>query len=238
MLLDEAFDLHYPGIQKPDYVNSSPERCQLEQYVPAMHRWLLPGHGKPPRTVRDVLKYHETQRRIFQGEQLTQPFLKGLKVLCGQTHLLRLRQFFELFPDRFVLGCDNVVEAKIYVGPEQGCELPPDVVRYREAPYEHGDWRSIGITTRMVEDVCYAIQGKIIVICGKVCVHSYQHPAWKHHDPLMVFNLWRGHAFLYTPEAHKLASRLPTRRSICGQNTKPQQILPHTSPLRITYANF
>ena len=28
---------------------------------------------------------------------------------------------------------------------------------------------------------------------------------WKKDDPVVVFNLWRGHAFLYTPEAHNAA---------------------------------
>jgi len=123
-----------------------------------------------------------------------------------------------------VLHTSGIVEAKIYQPPAQGCDLPPDVVRYRDAPYEYGDWRTVGVTTRMVEDVAYAIRGKIIVICGKVCVHSYQHPGWSRHDPLLVFNLWRGHAFLYTPEAHSAAGKLPTMRGITASWTRDRRM--------------
>jgi len=123
-----------------------------------------------------------------------------------------------------VLHTSGTVEAKIFQPPAQGCDLPPGVVRYREAPYEHGDWRTVGITTRMVQDVAYAIRGKIIVICGKVCVHSYQHPTWTNDYPLMVFNIWRGHAFLYTPEAHCAASKLPTMRSITASRTRDRRM--------------
>ena len=76
----------------------------------------------------------------------------------------------------------------------------------------------------MVQDVAYDIRGKIIVLCGKVAVHTYQHPDWRPDDPLLVFNMWRGHAFLYTPEAHKLAGRLPIMRDITTSRTNDIRI--------------
>ena len=72
--------------------------------------------------------------------------------------------------------------------------------------------------------MAYAIHGKIIVICGKVCIHTYQHPELKKDGPIMVFNLWRGHAFLYTPEAHRAAGKLPTMRSTTASRTRDRRM--------------
>ena len=156
--------MHYPGEPRTGApaIPDTAERQALEEYVPAMHRCLQIGSGKKDRTVKDIWKFHEKRGSIFKGEQLTKTFTKGLRVLPQLTHEARLRQFFECFPEKFTIFPNDGVEAVLFQPPAQGCALPPDTVHYREAPYEYGDWRTVGITTRMVQDVAYDIRGEFL----------------------------------------------------------------------------
>ena len=79
----------------------------------------------------------------------------------------------------------------------------------RPAPYEHDDWRVVGVTALLVMDICNSEGIAVHVLHSDKLIQSFYPATWRTgaHHVCLCFNIWSDHAFFYdgsTREGHNI----------------------------------
>ena len=86
-------------------------------------------------------------------------------------------------------------------------EPRPRTVLVRPAPYEFGDWRTVGVTSLLIMDICDGEGMAVHVVHSDHLIQSHLPKNYKpgRHNQCICFNIWSDHAFFYdgsTREGH------------------------------------
>ena len=100
----------------------------------------------------------------------------------------------------------------------------PRVNDKRPEPYEGGDWKTTGITSHLVVDICKAEGIAVHILHSSRLIQTFKPEGWKsEHNACICFNVWSDHAFFYdgSNEAGKNAKAGISRMRPVTASTPP-----------------
>jgi hypothetical protein len=86
----------------------------------------------------------------------------------------------------------------------------------RPYPYEDGDWRTVGVTTRMVAELCEQLKIRMTVLWKNNVIYQLTPEGTNKDSPHVYFAIWGDHAFFYDDgDAKRGAALLPAPPADC-----------------------
>ena len=92
----------------------------------------------------------------------------------------------------------------------------------REAPYDLGDWRELGLNCKVIEHFCKKVGLALRILHSNRVIQEFSPPDWKPNadKPIVCLNVWSDHGFIYSdPESKRGISHMRV--------VKPQYIPPN-----------
>jgi ribosomal protein L37AE/L43A len=128
--------------------------------------------------------------------------------------------------------------------PEEPVRPGAPARRVRPAPYEHGDWRQIGVTSPLIADVCNG-EGLVchILHCDKkIQTFLPANPRPGTNNYSVCFNIWGDHAFFYdgsTREGHNAKANIGSMKVVVPASQPGIQLLqPTDENSRVKYSDM